>query len=230
MSTSDEIERQQWLEFVERMLADAASSRAVEVLFRQERERVQTFFLIDGTYERGLSIPLSTWFEVSHVLKTDYFIGNQYRIFHRGNILIFEWTEDNYGSVRVKVQRVPVKDQGADQIEDVFRSFEDSDWNAIKSIFISILNLALEQRYDSIVMELDGQVVNIAYMKEGRPKTGMIISSDTYDALSRLIGENYLAFGFMTREFREKEYLIRLRELNEDMVAPRIRLEIEELE
>ena len=200
------------------------------MLFRPERERVQTFFLIDGTYERGLSVPLSSWFQVSHILKTDYFVENQYRLFHQGYILIFEWTEDNYGTVRVKIQRVPVREQGIDKIEDVFRSFEDPAWNAVKSIFISILNLALEQGYDEIVMELDGQVVNITYSKNKRPKTGMIISSDTYDALSRLIGENYLAFGFMTREFRAKEYLIRLRELNDDMVAPRIRLEIEELE
>jgi hypothetical protein len=34
----------------------------------------------------------------------------------------------------------------------------------------------------------------------------------------------------MSREFREKEYLIRLTELNEDEVAPKIVLHVEELE
>jgi hypothetical protein len=92
-----------------------------------------------------------------------------------------------------------------------------------------VLNLALEQKFDGIVMELDGQVVNIHYTRDCIRKTTMVISSDTYDALSRLIGENYLAFGFMTKQFREKEYLIRLTELNEDIIAPKIRLEIEEL-
>ena len=212
------------------MLSDAAANRASEILLRVERERVQTFLLIDGKYEKSLTIPMSCWSLVHHILQVEYFRMGQYQLFYQGAVVVFEWNEDSHGVVRIKLARKPVPTRGRHGIEDIFRSFEDPSWDAIKSILLSILNLALEQRFNSLAMELNGVVVNINYFRDGELKTSMTISSDTYDALSRLIGENYLAFGFMTREFREKEYLIRLRELNEDVVAPRIRLEIEELE
>jgi len=228
MATSDEIERQQWLQFVEQILADAASNRASEILFRPERERVQVFMLVDGKYEKGLTIPMGCWGLVIHILKEDYLTGGQHQLYFQGSLVDFQLHEDGTDVVRLKVARKPFLTRQTDGIEDIFRSFEDKSWDAIKSICLSILNLALEQKFDGITMELSGQVVNIEYRRKGEKMTSMMISSDTYDALSRLIGENYLAFGFMTREFREKEYLIRLKELNEDIVAPRIRLEIEE--
>jgi len=225
----DDTERKQCLAFVDQILTEAAGSRASEILFRTEAERVQTFFMIDGKYEKNLAIPKTYWDLVLRILRNDYFDTGQYQLPYQGNLCVFEWNEDNSGIIKIPVTRKPIPGQRRDRIEDIFRSFEDPSWDAVKSIFLSILNLALEQGNDEVILELDGQVVDVGYFHRGIQRTNMTISSDSYDALTRLIGENYLAFGFMTREFREKEYLIRLKELNEDFIAPRIRLEIEQL-
>lgn len=229
MTTSDEIERRQWTAFIEQTFTDAVMSRASEILFRVEKERVKLFFLIDGKYEKSIAVPLSCWETVHHILTTEYFKNGIYEGYHQGMVVTYEWMEDSFGTIRINISKRTIKFQSEDFIGDVFRSFEDRSWDSIKSIFFSILNFALEQQYNGIVMELDGSVVDIGYYKDGIQRTILTISSDVYDALSRLIGENYFAFGFMTREFRDKEYLLRLVELNEDVIAPRIKLEIEEL-
>ncbi len=226
---SDDTDRKQCLAFVDQILVEAAESRATEILFRTEAERVQTFLLVDGKYEKGLAIPKAYWDLVRHIFLTDYFDTGQYQLRFQGTLCVFEWNQENRGIIRVPIIRKSVPAGRRDRIEDVFRAFEDPSWDSVKSIFLSILNLALEQGFDEIVMELQGQVVNIGYYKDRILRTNMTISSDSYDALARLIGENYLAFGFMTREFREKEYLVRVKELNENEVAPRIWLQIEEL-
>ncbi|HDS29950.1 MAG TPA: hypothetical protein ENN67_02780 [Firmicutes bacterium] len=225
----DETERKQCIAFADQILNEAAESQAMEILFRSEKDRVQTFLLIDGNYEKSLAIPMPYWETILEILTTDYFETGQYQVHFQDTLCIYEWREDPTGLIRIKIQRKPAPGRRTDRIEDIFRAFEDRSWDAIKSIFLSILNLALEQKYTAIKLELFGQIVEIRYFRNGESGTSMTISSDSYDALTRLIGENYFAFGFMTREFREKEYLIRLTELNEDEVAPRIRLEIEEL-
>ncbi len=226
---SDDTERKQCVAFVDQILTEAADSRASEILFRPETERVQTFSLVDGKYEKGLAIPMPYWDLIRQILKTDYFGTGQHQLQYQGIQCIFEWKEDKSDVIRMPITRKPIPGQRRDRIEDIFRTFEDQSWDAVKSIFLSILNLALEQGFTEIIMELDGQVVDVRYFREKIQKTNMIISSDSYDALTRLIGENYLAFGFMTREFREKEYLIRIKELNEDIVNPKTWIEIEEL-
>ncbi len=230
MHPSDDTERKQCIAFAEQILNEAAAGRATEILFRDEKERVQTFQLIDGKYERGLAIPKSYWDPIRTILQTDYFETGQYQLRYQDTLCIFIWNEDPSGIIRVPIARKPAPGRRLNRIEDIFRSFEDKSWDAVKSIFLSVLNLALEQHYDGIVMELEGPIVEISYFLKDVKKTGMTISSDSYDALARLIGDNYFAFGFMIRQFREKEYLIRLVELNEDEVAPKIRMEIEELE
>jgi len=226
---SDDTEKRQCLQFVEQILVDAASSRATNVLFRMEPERVQTFFHIDGKYEKNITIPLTYWEMICRILHEDYFESGQYQLPYQGNLCIFEWSAVEDDAIRLGISRKPIPGRRLDRLEDIFRQFEDPSWDAVKSIFLSILNLALEQGYDQVLMELDGQIVDIIYWSNGERGTSMTISSDSYDALTRLIGENYFAFGFMAREFREKEYIIRLKELNEDQIAPRISLEIEEL-
>ncbi len=226
---SDETERKQCAAFAEQILSEASESRASEILFRQEKERMQTFLLLDGIYEKSLAIPMSYWDTIQEILKADYFETGQYQIHHQDELCIFEWSMNLDGTVKVEISRKPDPGRRIGRIEDIFRAFEDRSWDSVKSIFLSILNLALEQKYDSVSLELDGQIVEIRYFRNGETGTSMTISSDSYDALARLIGENYFAFGFMTRDFREKEYLVRLVELNEDDVAPRIRFEIEEL-
>ena len=225
----DDTERKQCVAFVEQILLDAAGSRASEILFRTESERVQTFFMVDGKYEKNLAIPMTYWNLARSIMTADYFETGQYQLAYQGNLIVFQWTEDPNGIIRMPITRKSVPGRRRDKIEDIFRSFEDESWDAVKSIFLSILNLALEQEYSDVILELDGQVVDIRYYTDQILKTSMTISSDSYDALTRLIGENYLAFGFMTRQFREKEYLVRLKELNDDEVAPKIWLQIEEL-
>jgi hypothetical protein len=226
---SDDTDRKQCIGFVNQILTDAVECRATEILFRAEPARIQSFYLVDGKYEKNLTIPKTYWDLARHILRSDYFDSGQYQIQYQGELCIFEWSEDENGVIRLKISRKPIPGQRIDRIEDIFRQFEDPSWDAVKSIFLSVLNLALEQGYDEIILELDGATVEIQYFLNGTQKTGMTISSDSYHALTRLIGENYFAFGFMTRDFREKEYLVRLKELNEEKVAPRIRLEIEEL-
>jgi len=225
----DDTERKQCVAFVEQILMDAAGGRASEILFRPESERVQTFFLVDGKYEKNLAIPMAYWDLARNIMSGDYFETGQYQLAFQGNLIIYEWTQDPNGIIRIPITRRVVPGRRRDRLEDIFRSFEDQSWDAVKSIFLSILNLALEQGYSDVIMELDGQIVDIRYYTDQILKTSMTISSDSYDALTRLIGENYLAFGFMTRQFREKEYLIRLKELNEDQIAPKLWLQIEEL-
>jgi len=225
----DELERKECLAFVDQIFSESAESHASEILFRTETGRVQTFFLIDGKYEKRLTIPLAFWKQMRRLLESEYFDSGQYHLTYQGVLCIYEWVESDNGLVRVRITRKAVPGRRRDRIEDIFSAFEDPSWDSVKSIFLSILNLALEQGFNEIIMDLDGQVVDVGYFKDSHPKTNMTISSDSYDALTRLIGENYLAFGFMTREFREKEFLVRLKELNEDEVAPRIRLEIEPL-
>jgi len=226
---SDDIERKQCREFIDRILKDAVVSRASEILFRSEKDRVQVFYLIDGKYEKNLAVPQTLWEQILSIFDTDYFENGSYEFTEQDIAHTFNPIEDAGGVVRFRLSRKPAGNRSVGELEDIFRVFEDEAWDGIKSIFLSVLNLALEQGYDEIHMELSGSVVQITYFLSGEKKTSMIISSDSYDALARLIGENYLAFGFMTREFRDKEYLVRLRELNEDLVAPRIRLEIEQL-
>jgi hypothetical protein len=225
----DETERRQCAAFADQILKEATDCQAAEVLIRPEKERVQTFLLLDGNYERGLAIPMAYWETILDILTHDYFETGQYQVHHQDQLCIYEWREDPTGVIRIRIQRKPAPGRRTDRLEDIFHSFEDRSWDAVKSIFLSILNLALEQKYNAVSLELYGQVVEIRYFRNGETGTSMTISSDSYDALARLIGENYFAFGFMTREFREKEYLVRLMELNDDDVAPRIRLEIEEL-
>jgi len=223
----DDTERKQCVAFVEQILLDAAGGRASEVLFRTESERVQTFFMVDGKYEKNLAIPKAYWDLVKHIMTGDYFETGQYQLAYQGNLIVYEWTEDQTGIIRIPIIRKVVPGRRRDRIEDIFRSFEDQSWDAVKSIFLSILNMALEQGHNDVILELDGQVVDIRYYTDQILRTSMKISSDSYDALTRLIGENYLAFGFMTREFREKEFIIRVKELNEDEIAPKIWLQIE---
>ncbi|MFH1514904.1 MAG: hypothetical protein ABIG42_05530 [bacterium] len=227
---SDDTDRKQCTAFVDQILNEAAGSRATAILFRMEVERVQTFFMIDGKFEKSLAIPKTYWDLVKYILRSDYFDTGQYQLPYQGALCVFLWTEDDTGAIKLPITRKAIPGRRLDRIEDIFQQFEDRTWDAVKSIFLSILNLALEQGYDGVHMELDGPVVEISYYLEEEQKTGMTISSDSYDALARLIGENYLAFGFMTRNFREKEFLVRLKELNENDVAPRIRLEIEQLD
>jgi hypothetical protein len=228
-SQPDDTDRKQCVAFVDQILTEAAEGHATEILFRTETDRVQTFFLIDGKYEKRLAVPSTYWSLVRHILKSDYFDTGQYQLKYQGTFFVFDWTADNRGIIRIAVKRKAIPGQRRDRIEDIFRSFEDPSWDSVKSIFLSILNLALEQGFNEIVMDLDGQIVDIGYFRDGIQRTNMTISSDSYDALTRLIGENYFAFGFMTREFREKEYLVRLKALNENEIAPRIWLEVEEL-
>ncbi len=225
----DDTDRRQCVAFVDQIFSEAASGHATEILFRTESERIQTFFLIDGKYEKSLTIPRSYWDLFKHILLEDYFDEGFYQVAHKGVLSTFGWNERAPGMIRIPITRQDVPGRRRGRIDDIFRSFEEPSWDAVKSIFLSILNFALEQGYDQVNMELDGQVVDIGYFKHDIQRTNLTISSDSYDALARLIGENYLAFGFMTREFREKEYLVRLKELNEDVVAPRIVLEIEDL-
>jgi hypothetical protein len=226
----DDTQRKQCLAIVEQIFTEAAGSRATEILFRIEGQRIQSFFLVDGQYEKRLVIPIDNWDLVRHILKSDYFDNGHYQFPYQGNMCDFDWSEQDSGTVNLPIIRTPMAGRRADRLEDVFRAFEDATWDVVKSIMLSILNLALEQGYNEITMELFGQVVEITYYLNGNRMTSMKISSDSYDALTRLIGENYFAFGFMAREFRRKEYIIRLKELNEDLVAPRIRLEIERLD
>lgn len=226
---SDDTERRQCVQFADQIFTDAASSRATEILFRVEDNRVQSFFMVDGKFEKSLAIPITYWDLIRHILQTDYFDTGQYQLKYQGVLCVFEWTEDDTGAIRIPITRKSIPGRRYDRLEDVFRSFEDPSWDAVKLIFLSILNLALEQEYDELNMELDGQVVEITYLSLGQLMTSMTISSDSYDALTRLISENYFAFGFMTREFREKEYLIRLKEEDHDTISPKIRLEIEPL-
>jgi len=227
-SSHDDTERKQCLEFVDQILAESADSHASEILFRQEPERVQVFFLVDGKYEKHMTIPVAYWDLVKYILRNNYFEKDQYQLKHANVLCLFTWAEDQTGNWRLTIQRRDVPGIRRDHIEDVFRAFEEPVWDAVKSIFLAILNMALEQDHDEIRMELDGPVVDVGYFQNAIQRTNLTISSDSYDALARLIGENYLAFGFMIREFRAREYLIRLKELNEDDVAPRIVLEIEE--
>lgn len=226
----EDTDRAQNLSFVRQILLEAADGRATEVFFRPEKHRVQTFLLIDGKYQKGVAVPISHWAQIISILRSDLFPHGCYEIDRDDTICVFDWHEDRTGVVRLRLTRKPAPDRGEEGLEDVFTSFEDRSWDAVKSILLSILNLALEQGFDTIVMELSGPTVEVSYLRDGEKGTSLTISSDSYDSLARLIGENYFAFGFMSREFREKEYLIRLTELNEDEVAPRICLEIEELD
>ena len=107
-----------------------------------------------------MTIPMSRWSLVTHILKEDYFRSGQYRCFI-GTILTFDWDDDKTAIMPSELAREPFSTGQYGGIEDIFRSFEDRSWDSIKSIFLSILNLALEQKFDGIVMELDGQVVNV---------------------------------------------------------------------
>ena len=69
----DETDRKQCVAFVDQLLTEAAGGRATEVLFRSEDERVQTFLLVDGKYEKGLAIPASYWELILHIMRSDYF-------------------------------------------------------------------------------------------------------------------------------------------------------------
>ncbi|MCX6645567.1 MAG: hypothetical protein NTY09_04305 [bacterium] len=223
----DDTERKQCVAFVDQIFTDAAGTRATEILFRVEDNRVQSFFMIDGKFDRSLTIPIAYWDLIKHILQKDYFSTGQHQLPYQGNICVFDWTEDDAGTIRLPITWKAIPGRRTDRLEDIFRSFEDPSWDAVKSIFLSILNLALAQDFDELRMALDGQIVEITYLRGGKLMTSMTISSDSYDALTRLIGENYFAFGFMTREFRSKEYLIRLKEQDKETVTPRIQLEIE---
>jgi len=229
MPTSDEIEVKRSREYIEEILLEAAESSAGELLVRYEQPRVQTYSLIDGKYVKGKDLPIKDWNSFFYLLRYSYFDKDKYQIRGKEALYTFGWKDGMENVIRITISRSPLPQPKFDKIEDIFSEFEDQRWGAVKSIFLSILNLALEQNFNEIVMELHGETVEINYTRKNGQRTPMVISSDTYDALSRLIGEKYLAFGFMTTKFRDKEYLIRLAELNEDIVAPRIRLEIEEL-
>lgn len=223
----DDTERNHCAAFVDQIFTDAAGTRATEILFRVEENRVQSFFLIEGKFEKSLTIPIAYWDLIKHILQTDYFSTGQHQLPYQGNICVFEWSEDDAGAIRLPMTWKPVPGRRADRLDDIFRSFEDPTWDSVKSIFLSILNLALAQECNELRMKLDGQIVEISYLRDGKLITSMPISSDSYDALTRLIDENYFAFGFMTREFKGKEYLIRLKEEDSDTVSPKIRFEIE---
>lgn len=223
----DDTERKQCVAFVDQIFTDAADRRASEILFRVEDNKVQSFFMIDGKFERNLAIPFAYWDLIKHILLEDYFSTGQHQLPYQGNICVFDWSEDDGGTIRLPMTWKAIPGRRTDRLEDIFRSFEDPSWDAVKSIFLSILNLALAQDFDELRMELNGQIVEISYHRDGRMMTGMPISSDSYDALTRLITENYFAFGFMTREFKGREYLIRMKEQDKETVTPKIQLEIE---
>ena len=226
----EDTDRDQSLSFVRQILIEAADGRATEIFFRPEKHRVQTFLLVDGRYQKGVAVPTSHWQLITSILRSDLFAHGQYELDRHETICVFDWHEDRTGVIRLRITRKPAPGRRQDRLDDVFTAFEERSWDAIKSLLLSILNLALEQGFDRIVLQLDGPIVEISYFSDGVKGTSMTISSDSYDSLVRLIGENYFAFGFMSREFREKEYLIRLTELNEDEVAPKIVLHVEELE
>lgn len=227
---SDDILRKECQAYVEQFLVDAASGQASEIIFRPQSDHVQAYVLIDGKYQKGPVIHVNYFPLFRQILHHQIFATGSYRVSLHEFLCIFEIEENNTGDLKLKIVRRPIPNGRRDTLEDIFRAFEHPSWDAIKSIFLSILNLALAKHYDSVHMELKGPIVEVRYIKGGTIGTQMSISSDSYDSLVRLIGDNYLAFGFMTRKFRDSEYLIRLTELNDDEVAPRIKLEIEILD
>ncbi|HEX9743973.1 MAG TPA: hypothetical protein VGB30_00965 [bacterium] len=227
---SDDIARSEYRLYVEQFLADTARGAASEVQFRPEGKEYRTWELIDGNFRKGPMIKSEDFALFREILKKEIFAGTSFRFTAKKHLCLIEMSEENDGTVCLTIVRRPVANGRTDALEDVFRAFEHPSWEAVKSIFISILNLALAQGYDKIIMELNGHTVDVKYRNGIQRGTILTISSDSYDALVRLINDNYFAFGFMMKKFRDTEYLIRLNEIDEENVSPKITLEIEKLD
>ncbi len=204
--------RNQLMRYVEAILHGATEEGAHEIHFVPEKDDIAVYFVQPNLDNRRvMSIPIASFAELWKVALAPGFTTGQHVMNVEDTQYLFRIKEGRMAlgeKVVIEIRRLlpedinPLTDKGRE-------IFQEGPWLEVKTILESLITLGLERQADRIEMNPNEYEASIIYFARGRERMRFPISKQTYRQMVHYMQEYYFYFGFIGKELRGIEYVIK---------------------